>query len=57
MKQREAEKERGDEIKRGWGLGHGERNRERGRTVNTALIGHHTLLFFHFLDLGMKCYW
>ena len=42
MKQREAEKERGDEIERRWGLGH----RERGRTVNTALIGHRTLFFF-----------
>ena len=46
MKQREAEKERGDEIERGWGLGLRERNRERGRTVNTASIGHRTLLFF-----------
>ena len=42
MKKREAEKERGDEIERGWGLGHGERNRERGRMVKIALIGHCT---------------
>ena len=27
----DTKKERGDEIERGWGLGHGERNKERGR--------------------------
>ena len=46
MKQREAKKERCDEIERRWGLGHGERNRERGRTVNIASIGHCTFFFF-----------
>ena len=40
------ETERGDEIERRCGLGHGERNRDRGRTVNTASIGHRTLFFF-----------
>ena len=38
--EKEAEKERGDEIERGWGLRHGERHGESGRTVNTTSIGH-----------------
>ena len=36
--QNEAKKERGDEIERGWGLGHGERNRGRGRTDDVSQI-------------------
>ena len=46
--EKETEKERGDEIERGWGVGQGERNRERGRNGKHFFLV--SSISLHFLE-------